>query len=349
MLVLTGCGNKEETTKTNVTTATAEKNESDKNKENEDISQDKPEEKEKGFKILETVKLFGGGTFNIDNEIEDIDNYYISERDDTVFLSFDDVDHFQVVNGTKDGWKSISAELDDYHNHPRGAILFWLEENEPNTPEDNTIKYRQWHKADLQYSLNYDNEVPVGSNVFDFATSSEGEAIIVKTGEQEYTIYTERYFLGETDSEKAVLKFTDVKDFYNIDDGYAYDQSIYVDMEKKRLFFFYRRNIYVMDLNSGEPLFEDGMPKKIPADGYKVKIIGDGSGNLYVVRYGSSVNISVYNSDLELIVEPFEVPVTNPGEIAVTLTDDEIHIWDVHWYELEPALELVRLSKPSLQ
>ncbi|AMX82232.1 hypothetical protein GS3922_00115 [Geobacillus subterraneus] len=345
MLVLTGCGNKEETTKTNVTQATEEKSESGKNEENEDSSQEKPEEKEEGFKILETVQLFGGGTFNIDNQIEDVRDYYISEKEDTVFLSFEDVNHSHVVNGTKDGWKSISVEIEDTHRRKlRGASIF-------NLNEDDAFEYGEWNKTDLKFYEMYDKVVPADSRIYDFATTSEGEAIIVNTGEQEYSIYTEQYLrgFGGNDSEESVLKFTDVKDFYEADDGFEYEQSIYVDMEKKRLFFVYGSSIYVMDLSTGKPLFEDGKPKNITTDGYQVKIIGDGSGNLYVVGYGDSVNISVYNSDLDLVMGPFEVPVTDPEDVAVTVTDDEIHIWDVHTYELEPALELVRLSKPSLQ
>lgn len=297
---------------------------------------DEESDEEAGFQIIETMKIFGGDTFNIDDEIKDVSGIYVSEREENVFLSFEDNDHYHVVSGNKEGWKSISEELNTGHpyEYVRGEMFY--------TTVNNQVITNKFSFDDVK-KINQIGE-GVSAEKFALTDTSQGEGVIIETGEQSYALYIDN---------KLTLEFEDSKDFFNdgFHDSKIREQQMYVDIEKQKLFFARSFGDYgvvnAMDLNTGESIFTDGKVKELET-ARSVDIIGDGKGNLFVVEYGDSVRVSVYDSELDLLVEPFEVTVTNPDEIAVTVAEDEVHIWNYHQYEIEPALELVRLSKPSL-
>ncbi|MCM3412655.1 hypothetical protein [Metabacillus litoralis] len=327
LFTLTACSNEKEANEVVPATKDAEESNSNEEKSGGESKSDELV----GFQILETVKVFGGDTINLDGTIEGVDELYVSEREGNVFVSLYNKNNEKVVSGNKEGWKSISDELNTGYppDYVRGEMIYTKEGEKLVT---NKFIFENVKLLEI---------IGDGITAKDFylTDTSQGEGIAVETGEQSYTLYVDN---------QPVLEFTDNKDV--LLDGRG-EQQMYADIEQKRLFFAESYGDYGtvngLDLESGDPLFIDGKLKELET-ARSIDIIGDGKGSLFVVEYGDSVRISVYDSELDLLVEPFEVPVTNPDEVAVTVTEDEVHIWNYHQYELEPAIELVRLSQPTL-
>ncbi len=336
--ILGGCGDKEEATKKEEVKVTAK--EAKGNKESkEQPTKNKSIVKTPKLEIIETVNVFGGGTFDLNKDIRDSGAIYITEFQDNIFMTIRQNGNgkYRVISGNKDKWQSISDNSFSYRDnqYPRG-LYFFQEQNDE-------ISSGYFTYEDMNFTGESQAKVPNGDS-FILANTSMGEGFIVGN-EDSYTLYVN----DQLADAKPVLEFKDVKEVMNrvpTQTQFPHESKVYVDVELKKMYFEEQSNIYQLDLKSGEPLFENGDMKKIVTNG-SVDIIGDSAGNLYVVQTGDKVTVSVYNQNLDALTDELEVPVQNPEDVAVTLTADELHIWNVHTYELEPVLELVRLTKQS--
>ncbi|RZP67796.1 hypothetical protein D8T51_23965, partial [Vibrio vulnificus] len=239
-------------------------------------------------------------------------------QDNNVFVSFNGN---RAVTGNEDGWKSISDRFDK--DFVRGEMIYKEEDGKLLTNKFTFDDAKVLEKIGEAITAEY----------FYSTDTSQGEGVVIETGEQSYTLYVDN---------QPVLEFQDNKEILERSRG---EQQMYVDIEKKRLFFAQSYGDYGtvngIDLDSGNPLFIDGKLKELETT-RSVDIIGDGEGNLFVVEYGDFeglIRISAFDSDLDLLVGPFDVPVRDSDEVAVTVTKDEVHIWAYHRYEMEPALE----------
>lgn len=338
-LALAGCGNEEEASENNVTPATKE-TESTKNEEEENTEESREVSVDKeGFQLIETVKVFGGGTFDLNKEHNSPSDIYVVESDDGIYMTFNDDDGTIGVSGSENGWKSITNAENGFHRiqrepqYARGNTLYEM--------KDDVLTIGQFNFDDMNVIKDTGKQIPEEDSELYFVNTSEGEGVI-KSTEDKNTLYIDGEPILEFDNVKDVLEMASTQK------QNPYESTVYVDTVKKKLFFVSDDDgsIHVIDLVTGEPLFEDGELKGIQMTD-DVDIIGDDNGNIYVfLADGDQISLGVYNSNLDFISE-FPIPVENPHDFAVTKTKDEFHIWSRHEYELEQAIELVKISRPT--
>jgi len=335
-----GCGDKEEPTKEKDIKAAAEQTKG-KNEKKEKESVETVNAKTPRLEVIETIDVFGGGTFDLNKDIDDdAGDIYITEEKDKVYMTIRDNNYgtFRAISGNKDKWQSIGeASFDDNQNqYPRG-FYFFKEENDE-------IISNMFDYEDMNYTFGPSENIPSGDSLR-LVNTSKGEGVIVGNDDS-YKLYI--------DSE-LILEFNDVKEVMDMvpyQTQEVTEAGVYVDIELKKMYFLDddRNDLYQLDLETGEPLFDDGIMKTVELAASYVKIIGDSNGNLFVVQSDKEkVTATIYDKNLEALTDEIAVPVKNPdGGIAVTLTPVELHIWNVHSYELEPALQLVKLTKESV-
>ncbi|GAB6458119.1 hypothetical protein bcgnr5390_09810 [Bacillus luti] len=68
---------------------------------------------------------------------------------------------------------------------------------------------------------------------------------------------------------------------------------------------------------------------------------------LLVLLEQNRITVTAYDKNLKPLTEKFEVLVKNPALTTFTIADDELHIWSSYEFELEPMLELTRVSIPK--
>ncbi|TDK61765.1 hypothetical protein E2K98_12815 [Bacillus salipaludis] len=332
--MISGCGNKEEGKKKEAVKSSVQEVKGEKNNQNNTDNKEQT-----SFKILETIKQFGGGTVNLNKEIKTPGNFYVSEKDGNVFLTIRDdmYGNYREVSGNLEKWQSISDGLENNYlvgQYPRGYYFFDIEKKEITSGHfDFSNTNNQSHKA---------GSVPV--NDLYLVNTSEGEGFIIPDGNDKYSLYV--------DGEK-ILDFQDIKQIMSRvpqQSQFLYESKVYVDIKQKKMYFIVENTneINQLDLETGKPLFVNGEMKKIEIkDNGSTSIIGDASGDLYVVQSGDNVTVSLYNNNLDLVAEDFEVPVQNPKDVAVSVTSSELHIWDMYSFEQDPTIELIRVSKSS--
>ena len=343
-LILVGCGNSEETNKGKAT----EKVENENLSQEAELEENAPQE-EINFEIIETVGQYGGDSFIIDDRISEYStlyNFFVSEHSNgDVFVSFYktySTGTFQTVTGTANGWNSMTELWDQRKAKFRGELFFTRDETGAIVPNHVELEDATTMRSLDAFPDSDDKSYMLGD-------SSIGPIIIIENDEQQYTIYK------ANDPLTPHFQFKDEKDVlghqsFNYIDDNPVGQKIYVDFNEERLYFMKRVSDYsktsILDLTSGEPVFINGELKGVKSDIIS-RIIGDGKGHLYILeRYSSGIFISAYNSDLDILIEPFYVPVANAQEFPVTYVNEELHIWGFHEYELERSLELVRVANP---
>lgn len=345
-LTLVGCGNEEEASENNVTPATKETEPANNDNDGDEITEEENTEEsteasvdKEGFQLIETVKVFGGGTFDLNKEHSSPEDIYVVEFDKGIYTTFNDDDGTIGVSGSTDGWKSITnAEngFDRIQREPqyaRGNMLYEM--------KDDVLTVGKFNFDDMNEITHTGKQISEEDGELYFVNTSEGEGVILSE-EEKNTLFID----GE-----PILEFENVKDVFEMASTQKqnpYESTVYVDTVKKKLFFVSDDDgsIHVIDLVTGEPLFEDGELKGIQMTD-DVDIIGDDNGNIYVFLVdGDQISLGVYNSNLDFISE-FPIPVENPHDFAVTKTKDEFHIWSRHEYELEQAIELVKISRPT--
>lgn len=346
IVALAGCGNKEEASENDVAPATKEtepaNNEGDEitEEENTEESTEVSVDKE-GFQLIETVKVFGGGTFDLNKEHNSPSDIYVVETDEGIYMNFNDDEGTIGVSGSEDGWKSITNAENGFHRiraqqppqYARGNMLYEM--------KDDVLSIGKFNFDDMNEITDTDKQISEEDGELYFVNTSEGEGVILSK-EDKNTLYIDGESILEFENVKNVLEMASTQK------QNPYESTVYVDSVKKKLFFVSDDDgsIHVIDLVTGEPLFEDGELKGIQMTD-DVDIIGDDNGNIYVFLVdGDMISLGVYNSNLDFIAE-FPISVENPHDFAVTKTEDEFHVWNRHEYELEQAIELVKISRPT--
>lgn len=335
-----GCSDKEELKQDKEIKTTA--HETNANKEKKDVKKSEAENVvTPRLEIIETIDVFGGGTFDLNKDINGAGDIYITEKEDKVYMTINnghDGD-YRAISGNSEKWQSIGdASFDDQrHQYPRGFYFF--------KEEDDEIISNMFDYEDMNYTFGPSETIPSGDSLR-LVNTSKGEGFIVGN-DNSYKLYV---------NSELILEFIDVKEIMDMvpfQTQFVTEAGIYIDIELKKMYFLEEygdsNNIFQLDLESGEPLFDNGDMKKIVLAGPNVDIIGDANGNIFVVQSGEEkVTVAIYNKDLDPLTDEMDVPVKNPVDVAVTLTTDELHIWNVYSYELEPALQLVKLTKESV-
>ncbi|OIK14566.1 hypothetical protein BIV60_11405 [Bacillus sp. MUM 116] len=330
--IISGCGNKEEGKKKEAVKATVQEVKGEKNtKKNTDNLE------QTSFKILETIKQFGGGTVNLNQEIKTPGSFYVSEKNGNVFLTIRDdmYGNYREVSGNLEKWKSISDGFENNYlvgQYPRGYYFFDI--------ENKKITSGHFYFSNTNTQGQQAGSVPV--NDLYLVNTSKSEGFITPDVENRYALYV--------DGEK-ILDFQDIKHIMSRvprQTQSLYESKVFVDIKQKKMYFIGENTneINQLDLGTGKPLFATGEMKKIEInDNSSTSIIGDANGDLYVVQSGDKVIVSLYDHNLDLVAGNFEVPVQNPKDVAVSVTSSELHIWDMYMFELDPTIELIRVSK----
>jgi len=338
LFALVGCGSLEKTNQSGATKASEETETT----ENQEVENQESEDANNSFQVLETVKDFGGGTFDINNELESASDIYLTESNDEIFMNFYNR-NLMVVSGNKDGWQSISNENENNFGDDSGyfgATKRYVRGNTLYEEKDDTLTIKKLTFDDVNTSTKMNEPIAINGKLI-LVNTSKGEGVII-ISEDNNRLYID----GE-----MILEFQDGKniiDKVSSQTQFPHEAKNYVDIENKKFFFVddYDEYVHVLDLETGETVFEDGELKGIKLSD-KADIIGDDKGNIYIFQVnGDNLLLGLFNSNLDFISE-FTITVENPDDFSVTKTEDELHIWSKYDYEMEQMLELTKISRPT--
>jgi hypothetical protein len=305
-------------------------------KESKETSGDKT-----GFNVIEQQKKIGGGTFNVDKSLSGIDAIDVTELKDGIILATESGDTFKYVFSDKKKWKNpVTFDNSNYTSDE-------VKGNRYIAKKESKLHVKEYTVGDPTGNTVTKDGIPFEEHQsrIDLIKTSKGPgALISNSKTNKYELYL---------NDKRVADFTDEKhllpEYLGLREN-PLDINKYADIENQKLYVSYqladRSYIYQFDMKTGKPLFENGKLKEVLI-GPNAKILGDNNGNIYVMEESETITITAYDKNLKPLTEKFEVPVKNPALTTFTIADDELHIWSSYEFELEPMLELTRVSIPS--
>ncbi|GAB6458102.1 hypothetical protein bcgnr5390_61690 [Bacillus luti] len=313
-------------------TSTKETDESKNKKEATETSSSKS-----GFNVLEQQKKFGGGTFNIDNTKDNVGGIDVTELKDGIFLTVKNINDYKFIIGDKKKWKK-KINLDYYHNSKE------VKGNKTFVEKDEKMYIREYSFRDETGEMKTSNGIQLPEqDIIQPIKTSEGSGLIV----QDLKADTIKIYIDN----KVVGEFKDDKDVFTTNNDSPEEFSCYFDVKNQILYFTDskadRSYVYQIDVKTGKPLFKDGKLKYIKST-HEVNILGDKKGNVFLMEINDNVTIAAYDKNLNPLTEKFTVPVKNPDLSTFTVANDELHFYSAYNYELEPMLELTRVSIPAL-
>lgn len=332
ILSLTACSEKEEKSQLKPLIDVDEAKEKLFKKDSKETSGDKT-----GFTVIEQQKKFGGGTFNIDNTKENVGAIDVTELKDGIFLTVNNINDYKFIIGDKKKWKK-KISLDYYAN------LKEVKGNKTFVEKDEKMYIREYSFRDQTGEMKTSNgiQLPEQDIVYPIKTS-EGSGLIV----QDLKTDTIKIYIDN----KVVGEFKDDKDVFTTNRDRPEEFSCYFDVKNQIIYFTDskadRSYVYQIDVKTGKPLFKDGKLKYIKST-HDVNILGDKKGNIFLMEINDNVTIAAYDKNLNPLTEKFTVPVKNPDLSTFTVANDELHFYSAYTYELEPMLELTRVSIPAL-
>nr|WP_204335820.1 hypothetical protein [Bacillus mobilis] len=306
-------------------------------KESKETSGDKT-----GFNVIEQQKKFGGGTFNVDKSQSSIDAIDVTEIKDGIVLATESGDFYKYVFSDKKKWKNpVTFDDSSYTSDEIKGNRFFVR-------KEQKLSVKEYSVGDPTGNTITKDGIPFDehkSRIDLIKTSKGAGALVSDSRTNKYEFYL---------NDKRVAEFTDEKgllpEYLGLRDN-PLESNKYVDLENKKLYVAYQRTdrsyIYQFDMKTGKPLFAKNGDLKEILIGPNMKILGDNNGNIYVMEESETVTVTAYDKNLNPLTKKFEVPVKNPALTTFTVTNDELHFWSSYEYELEPMLELTRVSIPS--
>ncbi|HHK5533251.1 TPA: hypothetical protein ACQUHH_001601 [Bacillus mobilis] len=290
-----------------------------------------------GFNVIEQQKKFGGGTFNIDNTKDDVGAIDVTELKDGIFLTVNNINDYKYIIGDKKKWKKdLTLNYSDYSNDLKGNKTF--------SRKDETLTIREYSFRDETGENKTPNgiQIPEQEAITPIKTS-QGVGVIIK----DFKSDTVKIYVDD----KVVGEFKEQKDTFSENNNDRPEEfSYYFDVKNQKLYFADskadRSYVSQIDVKTGKPLFKDGKVKYIMSTP-SVKILGDKNGNIFLMEEKDNVTIAAYDKNLDPLTQKFTVPVKNPNLATFTVSGDELHFYSAYTYELEPMLELTRVSIPS--
>ncbi len=326
ILTLSACSGKEEQPKPLINTEDVKEKLS--KKESKETSGNKT-----GFNVIEQQKKFGGGTFNIDSTKEDVGAIDVTELKDGIFLTVNNINDYKYIIGDSKKWKK-KISLDYYHN------LREVKGNKTFVEKDEKMYIRDYSFRDETGEMKTSDGIKLPEqDILQVIKTSEGPGVVI----QDLKDNTVKIYIDN----KVVGEFKDTKSVFKTNNDRPEEFSCYYDVKNQKLFFANDIFIEQIDVKTGKPLFKDGKIKSIKAPTNELKILGDKNGNIFVMEAKDGVKITAYDSNLEPLTKPFSVPVKNPDLATFTVANDELHFYSAYTYELEPMLELTRVSIPN--
>jgi len=315
---------------------------------NEQQEKEQPESDTSELKILSTNKQYGNESF-LNNPADKLENVSVNEINGTIVVSWLKDNSIYMSFGKDGTWITKEKEVykldDDKLKYYRSYGMHFIISGTDVVAfdEQGNVKESKVNGAYSMWTVN----------------TNEGEGYLyLKHGEQG-NIYNIQTFKGMP----LDTGFTDkYKVFSNTDDkAFPSNRSArYMDLKTEKFYFggHYadekKRNIKVIDMKTGEPLYDtDGNDKEAPmaAD----LMTGADNGMIYAFDTDYS-KLGLIDSDLNLL-SSINVPVSGALEqipkelphlrydVFLTSNENELHFWSIVHFQHNLSLELITVSK----
>ncbi|XRG78666.1 hypothetical protein V5E38_23505 [Rossellomorea sp. GAMAL-10_SWC] len=105
----------------------------------------------------------------------------------------------------------------------------------------------------------------------------------------------------------------------------------------------------VFDITNNKPIFIDGQPVKLQTENGIKSIAFDEKGNVYVLEGGviGTVDLTVYDKDLNLLSDKYRIPVKNTKFVGLTSGKNGVSLYGVYPSKLNADVQKIELTAPK--
>jgi hypothetical protein len=321
--------------------------------------------------VLEHTQQFGDDSFTDIGTVKDIGYLSVYEEGSTVYVCWMLGDKLYLSVAEDGNWLFKDKELFEDSSEKRTSLINgksiyfvnynYKEERVIGYTKANYNKNGSLSDERLIHTLDLKSSFPKTAPIM----STKGAGIIIKDSYERQSalvanpddmIHT---IILENDPNNPI-SFEDKYGLLQRSPGDFHNSNFFADFENNQLYFSVASgglylNVHKLDLLTEDPLY-DHEGKDKTSKGTGIILIADDETGVYIgsasYRHYKGFTIAKYDQNLDRVSEEVWVDLTTNQQdylveqgIKSTITDDEIHIWNLIEFKRKPSLELFKISK----